>query len=105
MATAAFDKKARESFDGAGIHGMVDDALHQAVHLAHKARVLKTVAADAVEARVVETAHRIRKEPFKFVGLAFAIGVPVGALLGWVFSRRRSPGPVSEGSRDRAPVF
>jgi ElaB/YqjD/DUF883 family membrane-anchored ribosome-binding protein len=61
----------------------VEDAMRQAAHVAHEARVLKTIAADAVEARVYETAHRIRKDPFKAVGIAFAIGVPVGAFLGW----------------------
>jgi ElaB/YqjD/DUF883 family membrane-anchored ribosome-binding protein len=87
MATAAFDKKACECAECAGVRRTAEDAFQQAAHLAHKARVLKTIAADAVEARVVETAHRIRKDPFKSVGFAFAIGVPVGALLGWALRR------------------
>ena len=86
MSTAAFDNKACECAECSGIRRTVDDAFRQAAHVAHKARVLKTIAGDAVEAHVVETAHRIRKDPFKSVGLAFAIGVPVGAFLGWLFS-------------------
>jgi ElaB/YqjD/DUF883 family membrane-anchored ribosome-binding protein len=86
MAATAFDKFSYDCAECAGVRRAVDDAFQQAAHVAHKARVLKTVAADALEARVVETAHRIRKDPFTSVGIAFAIGVPVGAFLGWVFS-------------------
>jgi ElaB/YqjD/DUF883 family membrane-anchored ribosome-binding protein len=85
MSTVTVGKLACECPECSGIRRSVDDALRQVEHVAHKARVLKTIAADAVEARVVETAHRIRKDPFKSVAMAFAIGVPVGALLGWVF--------------------
>ena len=86
MATAVFDKKACECPECTGIRRTVEDVFQEAAHVVHKARVLKTIAADAVEAHVVETAHRIRKDPFKSVGIAFAIGVPVGAFLGWVLS-------------------
>ncbi len=78
MATTAFDTATCECSE---IRRSVDDVRRQAAHIAHEARVLKTIAADAVEERVVETAHRIRKNPFTSVGVAFAIGVPVGALL------------------------
>ena len=97
MAIAAFDKKACECAECTGLRRTAEDLFQQAAHVAHKARVFKTVAADAVEARVVETAHRIRKDPFKSVGIAFAIGVPVGALLGWVLSRSHE-GASSAGS-------
>ena len=86
MANATLDTHACECPDCVGIRSSVDDTLRQVAHVAHKARVLKTVAADAVEARIVETAHRIRKNPFTSVGIAFAIGVPFGALLGWMLS-------------------
>lgn len=98
MATAEFDMKACECAECTGIRRTLEDAFQQAAHIAHKARVLKTVAGDAVEARVVETAHRIRKDPFKSVGIAFAIGVPIGALLGWVLSRSGHEGASSPGS-------
>jgi len=62
MATAAFDRFACET------------------------QVVRDAAKDAVEDRVADTATHIRKEPFKFVGLAFAVGVPVGLALGWIFS-------------------
>jgi ElaB/YqjD/DUF883 family membrane-anchored ribosome-binding protein len=45
--------------------------------------MLKIIAEDAVETRVYDTAHRIRKHPFKSVAIAFAIGLPLGALIGW----------------------
>ena len=90
MATPTLDKPACECPDCSGIRRSVDDALRQVAHVAHKARVLKTIAADAVEASVVETAHRIRKDPFKFVAIAFAIGVPLGAFLGWALRPSRS---------------
>ncbi|HET9833635.1 MAG TPA: lmo0937 family membrane protein [Vicinamibacterales bacterium] len=101
MAVTAFDKFSCEC---AGVRRVVDDAFQQAAHVAHKARVLKTVAADALEARVVETAHRIRKDPFTSVGIAFAIGVPVDAFLGWVFSHSGTgEGATAIGSADRHP--
>jgi len=90
MATAAFDKQGHECAECAGVRRTVEDAFEQAAHVAHKARVLKTIAGDAVETRIVETAHRIRKDPFKSVGVAFAIGVPIGALFGWMLSHSRN---------------
>jgi hypothetical protein len=49
------------------------------------------MAVDAVEGRVVDAATRIRKEPFKFVGLAFAVGVPVGLAFGWMLNSCATP--------------
>ena len=81
------------------------DAVRQALHVSHEARLLKSMAADAVDEgvyaakRVVKTArrwtheaadvrdeaaHRIRRDPFTFVGMAFALGIPVGFLFGWM---------------------
>ena len=83
MATAAFDRFACET---PGIRDAAKDTLRTVAHLAHEARAFKTTAVDAVEDRVADAATRIRKEPFKFVGLAFAVGVPVGLALGWMFN-------------------
>lgn len=80
MATAVVEKPAREPSDFLRAAAV---ACRQAVHAAHEARILKTIAADAVETRVYDAAHRIRKHPFKSVAAAFAIGVPFGALVGW----------------------
>ena len=88
MATAAFNRFACEDTD---LRDVAKDAIRQAGHIAHEARAFTTMAVDAVEDRVAETALRIRKEPFKFVGLAFAIGVPVGLALGWAFHRAVTP--------------
>lgn len=63
------------------------DACRQAIHAAHDARLLKTIAEDAVETRMYDAAHRIRKHPFMAVGAAFAIGVPLGLLVGWAGTR------------------
>lgn len=65
------------------------DACRQAIHAAHEARILKTIAEDAVETRVYEAAHRIRKHPFLATAAAFAVGVPVGILIAAAASRRR----------------
>jgi ElaB/YqjD/DUF883 family membrane-anchored ribosome-binding protein len=65
------------------------DARRQAVRAAHEARILKTIAEDALETRVYDTAHRIRKHPFKSMAIAFAIGVPLGALIGWAGAHGR----------------
>jgi ElaB/YqjD/DUF883 family membrane-anchored ribosome-binding protein len=52
-------------------------------------RVLKFKAGEALETRMYDAAHRIRKHPFAAVTSAFAIGVPLGLLAGWVSTRRR----------------
>jgi ElaB/YqjD/DUF883 family membrane-anchored ribosome-binding protein len=40
--------------------------------------------------RAYDVAHRIRKHPFASVAVAFAIGVPLGALLAWAGARGKS---------------
>ena len=80
----------------------VADVIERAAHVAHEARVLKTVAADAVEDAVhaarraatrtgrdiedwrATVAYRIRKTPF----LALAIAAGAGLLVGAVCARR-----------------
>ena len=76
------------------------DVVGRAAHAAHEARVLKTMAADAVEdgiyaarravtrgGREVEewretTAYRIKKAPFLSVAVAAGAGLLVGAVCG-----------------------
>ncbi len=86
MATAVVEKPACESSTFLRAAAV---ACRQAVHAAHEARLLKTIAEDAVETRVYDTAHRIRKHPFMSVAMAFAIGVPLGALIGWAGGHAR----------------
>jgi ElaB/YqjD/DUF883 family membrane-anchored ribosome-binding protein len=74
----------------------VVDTARRVAHMSHEARMLKSVATDAVEdgmykvRRAVTTArrdiddarddatHRIKQQPLKSVGLAFGVGVGVG---------------------------
>ncbi|MGE3958341.1 MAG: hypothetical protein AB7H96_16630 [Vicinamibacterales bacterium] len=84
------------------------DALRNVAHLSHEARMLKSVARDAMEDRAYqvrrsakvtrralydatdEAAHRIRREPLKAAGMAFGAGLVTGAafgLLAWLVSR------------------
>jgi hypothetical protein len=84
MATAVVEKPVCEP---STFWRFAADACRQAIHAAHEARILKTIAEDAVEARVYDAAHRIRKHPFASAAVAFAIGVPVGALVGWACTR------------------
>jgi ElaB/YqjD/DUF883 family membrane-anchored ribosome-binding protein len=79
------------------------DAIRHAAHASHEARLLKTIAVDAVEDGVYaakraiktarrwtqtavdfrdEAAYRIKREPFKFVGLALGAGIQLGLVLG-----------------------
>lgn len=76
------------------------DVVGRAAHVAHEARVLKTMAADAVEdgvhaakravtrgARDIEesretAAYRIKKAPFLAVAIAAGAGLLIGALCG-----------------------
>lgn len=82
------------------------DALHQAAHVSHEARLLKTLATDAVEdglhsaqstiKRARQTAfdardevtHRVTREPLKTVALAFGAGALLGLVIGWTRRRR-----------------
>jgi ElaB/YqjD/DUF883 family membrane-anchored ribosome-binding protein len=77
------------------------DAARRVAHVSHEARLVKSLAADAVEDAVhatnqavktakrrfqdladrrYEVAHRIRQEPFKAVGVAFGAGVLLSAV-------------------------
>lgn len=78
------------------------DAAQRAAHFAHEARLIKSMAADAVEDGVYatkravkgmkrsiddlkdETAHYVKRQPFKAVGIAAAVGLVTGAIIGWI---------------------
>lgn len=81
------------------------DALRQAAHFSHEARLLKTLATDAVEdglhaaertiKRARQTAldgrdevtYRVKREPLKALALAFGAGALFGLIVG--LARRR----------------
>jgi ElaB/YqjD/DUF883 family membrane-anchored ribosome-binding protein len=83
----------------------VVDACRQAGHLSHEARLMKTVAEDALEdgvyaakravksiGRQVETlgeeaAYRVKRQPLQAVGIAAGVGLVFGVAVGWAASR------------------
>jgi hypothetical protein len=82
------------------LRGCAADTVRQAAHLAHEARLLKTLASDAVEdgvhavTRVIthrlheledlrdSAAYRIKRAPLVAVGLALGAGVLLGVVFG-----------------------
>ena len=106
MASATIDTS--EAATKASVRERVVDAVRRTAHLSHEARLLKSVAADAVEdgtrqaIRSVkrgvealadlkdEASHRVRRQPLRAVGIALALGLVVGAAAGWI-SRRPRP--------------
>ena len=90
----------------------VVDAARRA-HVSHEARLIKSLATDAVEDAVYatnqaiktakrrvqdfadrryEVAHRIRQQPFKAVGIAFGAGALLGAVTAVVYRAGRRRG-------------
>jgi ElaB/YqjD/DUF883 family membrane-anchored ribosome-binding protein len=84
------------------------DAARQAAHFSHEAQFLKSLAADAVEdgahaaKRAIksvqrrveklgdlkdEAAYRVKRQPFKAVGIAAGVGLMLGVIVGWVGAR------------------
>jgi ElaB/YqjD/DUF883 family membrane-anchored ribosome-binding protein len=84
------------------------DTVRHAAHISHEAQLLKTVAADAVEDGVYaakralkkarrfteravdlrdQAAYRIKRQPFRFLGLALGVGIQVGLILAWAGAR------------------
>lgn len=94
----------------------VVDACRQATHISHEARLLKSVAEDAIEDGVHaakrammsvkrrveevgdlkdEAVHRVKREPLKAVGIAVGVGLVFGMALGWIggrFAQRKCTG-------------
>mgnify|MGYP001278337417 CR=1 FL=1 len=96
MATATLDPPLTSEPAGTGARVM--NAVRQAAHAAHEAKVFTSLASDAVEdgvhaakravarsARTLEDArdtaeYRIKRAPFAAVGLAFGAGVVLGMI-------------------------
>ena len=86
----------------------VVDAARQAAHVSHEARLLKSLAADAVEDGVHaarraiksvrrgveelgdfkdEAVHRAKRQPLKAVAIAAGAGLALGVAVGWIAGR------------------
>ena len=97
-----------EASQGPTVKDRIVDATRHATHLSHEARLLKSVAEDVIEdgvhaakramksvQRGVETledfrdeaAYRVKREPFKAVGIAAGIGLVLGVAVGWFGAR------------------
>jgi ElaB/YqjD/DUF883 family membrane-anchored ribosome-binding protein len=99
MATAVVE--AREMAEAPSFRERVVDACRQAGHLSHEARLLKTIAEDAIEDGVYEAkravksmgrqleglsdeaAYRVKRQPLQAVGVGLVFGLGIG----WVASR------------------
>jgi ElaB/YqjD/DUF883 family membrane-anchored ribosome-binding protein len=96
MTTAVMNETYRS-----GIRTQVVGAARRFAHVSHEARLIKSLATDAVEDAVhatnhaiktakrrvqdladrrYEVAHRIRQQPFKAIGMAFGAGVFLGVV-------------------------
>jgi ElaB/YqjD/DUF883 family membrane-anchored ribosome-binding protein len=92
----------------ASVRDRVLDAARQAAHVSHEAKLLKSIATDAVDdgihaaKRAIrnvrrsvervedfkdEAAHSIRRQPLKSIAIAAGVGLAVGALAGWCGAR------------------
>jgi ElaB/YqjD/DUF883 family membrane-anchored ribosome-binding protein len=91
------------------VRDRIVDVCRHAAHVSHEARVLKSIATDAVEdgmhaakqavtsiGRGVEelgdlrdaAAYRVKRQPLRAVGLAFGTGLVLGAGLSWIATRQ-----------------
>jgi ElaB/YqjD/DUF883 family membrane-anchored ribosome-binding protein len=70
----------------AKVRSIVSDAVGDSVRSASRAIKHGRLAAEDL---IDEAEHKVKQEPFRSVGVAFASGVLAGALLTWIgFSRR-----------------
>ena len=60
---------------------MIEDAVIDARRMAKKGRY-------AAEDMIDETAHMIKRDPFRSVGVTFAAGFGIGIIAGWLMTRR-----------------
>ena len=85
------------------------DTVRQAAHVAHEARLLKTLATDAMEDGVhaakraitrrmhdledlrEAAAYRVKRAPLASVGVFFGAGILIGAAIGLFAGRRTKP--------------
>lgn len=84
------------------------DAARHAAHISHEARLIKSLATDAIDDGVHavkrarksvdrrledlgdlkdETAYRVKQQPFKAIGLAAGVGLVLGIAVGWFGAR------------------
>ncbi len=84
------------------------DAVRHLAHVSHEAQLVKSLAADAVEDGVHaakraiksvkhrveelsdlkdEAAYRVKRQPFKALGIAVGVGLVVGMTVGWIGGR------------------
>jgi ElaB/YqjD/DUF883 family membrane-anchored ribosome-binding protein len=96
------------------------DAARQVAHISHEAQLLKSLAVDAVDDGVHaakrtiksvqrrveklgdlrdEAAHRVKRHPFKAVGIAVGVGLALGIAVGWIGSRVGTSKPTCDGCR------
>lgn len=59
---------------------LYDDTLDNARRMAKKGRY-------AAEDLIDETEYKIKREPFRAVGVTFGIGIGIGLFAGWMFGR------------------
>ncbi len=97
MATAVSEEAV-----GSAVRERATEAVKQAAHLAHEARLLKSLAEDAVEDGVYaarraakraqrgladlrdEAVYRVKREPIKAMSVVLAVGVLAGVVCGWL---------------------
>ena len=86
----------------------IADAVRQAAHFSHEARLMKSMARDAGEEGVHaakramrqvkrgfetledmkdDAAHYVKRQPFKAVGIAAGVGLLAGVVFGWIGRR------------------
>lgn len=94
-----------ETASSVSVHDRAIDACRQAAHLSHEARLLKSLATDAIDDGVhaakwaiksvrrsveelgdlkEEAAHRVKRQPLKAVGVALGVGLVLGLAVGWI---------------------
>ena len=91
------------------VAGRIVDAARRAAHFPHEVRLVKSMAEDAIEDGVCaarrtmksarrhsvetledfkdETAHCVKRQPLKAIGVAAGAGLVVGMAIGWIVSR------------------